>query len=62
MKKKILIATLSFMSCSVIANVSTLAHETNKNTEITVQNIGDTACILNYKNGSYILIVNSNGW
>ncbi|MFT6985423.1 MAG: hypothetical protein ACJAT7_001232 [Psychromonas sp.] len=54
MHSKILIAALSFISCSVIADVQTLAHETNKNREVTVQNIGDSACTLNYKNGNYL--------
>ena len=47
-------AALSFMSCSVIADVKTLAHDVNENSEVTVQNIGDTACILNYKNSDYL--------
>lgn len=54
MEIKILIAALSFMSCSVLAEVKTLAHDVNKNSEVTVQNIADAACTLNYKNSNYL--------
>ena len=54
MEIKILIAALSFMSYSAIADVKTLAHDVNENSEVTVQNVGDTACTLNYKNSNYL--------
>lgn len=54
MEIKILIAALSFISGSVLADVKTLAHDVNKNSEVTVQNIADTACTLNYKNSNYL--------
>lgn len=54
MKIKILMAALSFMSCSVIAGVKTLAHDVNGNIEVIVQSIGDTACTLKYENSDYL--------
>ncbi|MFT6985424.1 MAG: hypothetical protein ACJAT7_001233 [Psychromonas sp.] len=54
MEMKLLIAALSFMSCSVIADVKTLVHDVNGKSEVTVQNVGDTACTLNYKNSDYL--------
>lgn len=54
MQIKILMAALSFMSCSVFAEITTLAHDVHENSEVTVQSIGDSACLLSYKNSDYL--------
>ncbi|WP_354624959.1 hypothetical protein [Psychromonas sp. MME2] len=54
MEIKVLAVALSFLSCSAIADVKTIASDAHENSEVTVQNIGDTACVFNYKNSDYL--------
>ncbi|WP_369434254.1 hypothetical protein [Psychromonas sp. MME1] len=54
MRNNILVVALSLLSYSVAAEVKTVAHNENKHSEVRMQNIGDTACVLTYKNSDYL--------
>lgn len=54
MEIKVLMTALCFMSFSAIAEVKTLAHDVKGSSEVTVKNMDETACVLNYKNSDYL--------